>query len=263
MSATRATRFHVVSRLAVATVEMAGRTSIAAQAAREGLPLEPTDTLSGYKGVKYDKRCKSKPYEAQINQGGKQKSLGRFVTAEEAALAFARANKERKIAAGKPLHAPKPLTKAEAVRLASEEGLTLERAGTTGGYKGVKYNKRCKSKPYEAQIRQGRGVKALRNFAKAEEAALAFARADKERKIAAGKPLQPPKPLTKAEAVRLAREEGLTLELADTSGGYKGVYYYDHLISKPYEAQISRRQEEEPRQFCHSGEPRSCTREPT
>ena len=36
-----------------------------------------------------------------------------------------------------------------------------------------------------------------------------------------------------AEAVRLAREEGLTLERAETASGYKCVAYHKDLKSKP------------------------------
>ena len=53
--------------------------------------------------MRKDKTQLSKPYEARIFKGGKPKSLGTFATAEEAALAYARADKGKKIAAGKPL----------------------------------------------------------------------------------------------------------------------------------------------------------------
>jgi len=204
-------------------------------ASEEGLTLELADTSGGYKGVYYRSDVKSKPYEAQIKQGGKMKSLGTFATAEEAALVYARADRQRKLAAGKPPD-PEEL-KAEALRRANAEGLTLESAETTGGYKGVQYRNDLKSKPYQAQISQGGKMKSLGTFATAEEAALAFARADREKKLAAGKPPDPEE--LKAEALRQANAEGLTLERADTSGGYKGVYYHSSLISKPYQAQIS------------------------
>ena len=135
-----------------------------------------------------DKRMSVKPYEAQISKGGTLKTLGFFATAKEAALAFARADKHKKIAAGKPFESPEVL-RAEAVRLANEEGLTLEPADTTGGYKGVTKDKTLKSNPYQAQIRQGGKPKSLGRFATAEEA-LAYARADKDKKIAAGRPSQ-------------------------------------------------------------------------
>ena len=204
----------------------------------EGLTLEPAETTGSYKGVTKDKTKQSKPYKAQIRQGGMLKTLGCFATAEEAALAFARADKEKKSAAGKPFESPEALMVAEAVRLASVEGLTQEPAETTSGYKGVQYHKNLKSKPYQAQISQGGKTTSLGFFAKAEEAALAFARADREKKIAAGKPPDPE--VLKAAAVQLANEEGLKLEPADTTGGYKGVTKDKRLWSKPYQAKIRR-----------------------
>ena len=56
------------------------------------------------------------------------------------------------------------MLKAEAVRLANEEGLTLEPADTAGGYKGVMKDKRAKSRPYQARIRQGGKPKTLGCF---------------------------------------------------------------------------------------------------
>ena len=79
---------------------------------------------------------------------------------------------------------------AEAVRLANDEGLKPERANNASGYKGVQYHKDLKSKPFEAQISQGGEKQSLGYFATAEEAALAYARADNNNKIAAGKPSQ-------------------------------------------------------------------------
>ena len=45
-------------------------------------PVAPCSALN--------KRCKTKPYQAQVRRGGKQVSLGHFATAEEAALRVAR-----------------------------------------------------------------------------------------------------------------------------------------------------------------------------
>ena len=107
-----------------------------------------------------------------MNHRGKTKGLGYFATAEEAALAFARAHKEKKLAEGKPLHCPTPLTKAEAVQLAREEGLTLERVKTTSGYKGVRFNNGAKRiKHFEAISWQGGKRRQLGSFETAEEAA--------------------------------------------------------------------------------------------
>ena len=64
------------------------------QATAEGLTLEPTDGAGGYKGVQ-EKDLRTRPFIARF----RGQSLGRFDTAEEAALAYARrvaeANPER------------------------------------------------------------------------------------------------------------------------------------------------------------------------
>ena len=73
----------------------------------------PSLHKTGYFGVYLDPRCSgSKPYEARVRRGGKTVSLGRFATAEEAALCVAR-SPEGQEAAKKA---------AAALRMASEEG---------------------------------------------------------------------------------------------------------------------------------------------
>ena len=62
------------------------------QAEAEGLMLLRSDTSSsGYHGVSYT-RVRTKAYQARVWRGGKNVQLGYFVTAEEAALAFARSS---------------------------------------------------------------------------------------------------------------------------------------------------------------------------
>ena len=60
------------------------------QAGAEGLTLLEAENSTGYFGVYLDKSCKPKPYQARVRRGGKDVSLGRFATAEEAALRVAR-----------------------------------------------------------------------------------------------------------------------------------------------------------------------------
>ena len=60
------------------------------QAEAEGLTLLEADNTAGYKGVGFNSSGTAKPYQAQVQRGGKQVSLGYFVTAEEAALIIAR-----------------------------------------------------------------------------------------------------------------------------------------------------------------------------
>lgn len=45
---------------------------------RSGLPI----------GVKHDRRCRSRPYEARARSNGRLKHLGRFATPEEASRAY-------------------------------------------------------------------------------------------------------------------------------------------------------------------------------
>jgi hypothetical protein len=62
------------------------------QAQAERLTLRVADNKLGYFGVTL---CPGlpKPYQAQVRRGGRQQYLGRFVTAEEAALYASRARR--------------------------------------------------------------------------------------------------------------------------------------------------------------------------
>ena len=81
------------------------------QAQAEGLTLRVADNSTGYFSVCRDQRSKSKlkPYTVQVRRGGKMVHLGRFATAEEAALCFAR-SPEGRAAAQRAAAAPPPLT---------------------------------------------------------------------------------------------------------------------------------------------------------
>ena len=89
------------------TAEKAAR-----QAEAEGLTLLKADNTAGYKGVRVDSRGKTKLYQAMVQRGGKQVSLGTFATAEEAALCFAR-TPEWRAAAAVAAAAPPPMTAEE------------------------------------------------------------------------------------------------------------------------------------------------------
>ena len=126
----------------------------------------------------------SKPYEATESRGGKTVSLGYFATAEEAALCIARTPEGRAAAAGRRLGgcggrggwggwaaaaaAPPPMTAEEAVRQAEAEGLTLLKAGTVSGYKGVFFNSSGTNKPYKTRVPRGGKPVSLGCFATAE-----------------------------------------------------------------------------------------------
>eukprot|EP00964_Phaeocystis_antarctica_P049778 scaffold28833_cov54-Phaeocystis_antarctica.AAC.2 len=69
------------------------------QAQAEGLTLRVAGNKAGYFGVCLNKSSKSKPFTAQVRRGGKQVHLGRFTTAEEAALCVARSPEGQAMAA--------------------------------------------------------------------------------------------------------------------------------------------------------------------
>ena len=162
------------------------------QAEAEGLTLQPSDSATGYRGVRKDCRSKSKvkPFFATVWRAGKTKYLGAFATAEEAALAYARAPEaQAQVAAEVANPKPVPLTAEEAVAQAAAEGLNLETSKSAAGYRGVNYKvKRSRyaltkcagqaRKCYEAKVQRAGKHMHLGCFATAEEAALAVARAN-------------------------------------------------------------------------------------
>jgi len=155
------------------------------QAQAEKLTLLVADNSSGYFGVNHNNPGKPKPYQAQVRRGGKVVYLGRFATAEEAALCVAR-TPEGRAAAAERAAAAAPLTSEEARQQALAENLTLLVAENSSGYFGVKLNKPGQSKPYQARVRRaGRDVY-LGYFATAAEAALCVARSP-EGRAAAGR----------------------------------------------------------------------------
>ena len=141
------------------------------QAAAEGLTLQRSDdNATGYRGVRKDCRSKgAKQFDANVWRASKRVHLGRFATAEEAALAYAR-TPEAQAQAAKPA----PLTAEGAVAQAAAEGLTLEPSDNAAGYKGV----RLHGSRYQAYAARAGGKFYLASFDTAEEAALAVARAN-------------------------------------------------------------------------------------
>eukprot|EP00964_Phaeocystis_antarctica_P041237 scaffold23583_cov54-Phaeocystis_antarctica.AAC.1 len=106
------------------------------QTLAEGLTLLVADNETGYFGVHYNSSSsKTKPYQAQVRRGGKMVHLGRFATAEEAALCVARSPEGRAAEAKRAAVAP-PLTSEEARQQALAEGLTLRGAESRTGYFG-------------------------------------------------------------------------------------------------------------------------------
>ena len=207
-----------------------------AQAQAEGLTLRVADNKTGYFGVHLANPGQLKPYQAQVRHGGKMVHLGRFATAEEAALCVARSPEGRATAHTRAALAP-PLTSEEARQQAQAEGLTLLKAKNTTGYFGVCY-KPGRPKPFQAQVRRGGKSVSLGNFATAEEAALCVARSP-EGQEAAKKAAAPPPP-TSEEVRQQAEAEGLTLLKADNKAGYFGVSLTYPGQPKPYQARVRR-----------------------
>ena len=209
------------------------------QAQAEGLTLQRSDSSTGFKGVYFMSRGKSKPYKVEVWRGGNLVYLGSYTTAEEAALCYARTPEVQEAAAAPP--EPSPLTAEEALRQAEAEGLTLLRSKSSStGYTGVRFNSSSKSKPYQAKVWRGGTVVHLGTFATAEEAALCHARTPEVQEAAAAPPA--PQPLTAEEAVRQAEAEGLTLRRSESSStGYKGVAFKGSgNLAKPYKAEVRR-----------------------
>ena len=204
------------------------------QAQAEGLTLLVAENATGYFGVSHHPG-KFKPYQAAVRRCGKNVYLGRFATAEEAALYVAR-TPEGQEAAERPAAAP-PLTSEEVRQQAQAEKLTLLVAENTTGYFGVCF-KLSKPKPYMAQLKRAGKQVHLGCFATAEEAALCVARSPEGRE-AAERPAAAP-PLTSEEARQQAQAEGLTLLVAETKAGYFGVYPDKPGKAKPYKTQVKR-----------------------
>jgi len=131
----------------------------------EELELVTSTNPEGYKGVLLFSGSIGKPYLAFC----RERHLGWFSTAEEAALAYARyVGKERAAA-----EADAARRAAQALAQAEEEGLKPERSWHWTGYKGVI----PVPGGYQAQISKGDEQHDLGTFNTAEEAALARARA--------------------------------------------------------------------------------------
>ena len=62
--------------------------------------LLKADNNSGFRGVGFRGSSEAKPYKAQVQRGGKIMYLGLFVTAEEAALCYARTPEAQAALAG-------------------------------------------------------------------------------------------------------------------------------------------------------------------
>ena len=83
-----------------------------AQAASEGLTLQPSANAAGYLSVAIDRHHTRHPFRARDRSAGGDEHIGYFATAEEAALAVARANSDtvasRQKATKRAAPTPKP-----------------------------------------------------------------------------------------------------------------------------------------------------------
>ena len=109
---------HVVAAAAASGVARSKAEEAVAQAAAEGLTLEPSSSgATGYKGVNVQRGLNT--FGAYVRRAGKQVHLGSFVTAEEAALAFARTPEAQAQAAA---------AEAKRASLAAKEALAQQAA---------------------------------------------------------------------------------------------------------------------------------------
>ena len=161
------------------------------QAQAERLTLLVADNKTGYFGVTHQPG-QPKPYQSRVNRGGKDMYLGRFVTAEEAALCVARSPEGQ--AAAKRAAAAPPLTSEEARQQAQAEELMLLLADNKTGYYGVSLDKPGHPKPYQARVMCGGKNVYLGRFVTAEEAALCVARSPEGQAVAAERAAAAPPP---------------------------------------------------------------------
>merc|ERR1740136_440038 len=152
------------------------------------------------------------------------------------------------ITAINPYEAPyePPLTAEEALATAAREGLTLPRAVSQTGYRGVSHVTGKKARPYQAWVCRDGKVERLGRFATPEEAALCRARTPEGKKAASAAGVGPV-PMTVEEAERQAEAaearaeaEGLTLQRSENQTGFVGVYVNTSNKVKPFEARVGR-----------------------
>ena len=196
-----------------------------AAAEEEELPLIPSrSNASGFKGVSINKK-KKKPYICKVND----KFQGMFATAEEAALCYARAIGKEAAEAEAVAFAQVDMTAEEALAAAAALELPLVRAPNESGFKFVKRDPQCMSRPYQLQIER----KSLGYFATPEAAALWYSRTigkvAAEREAARADRVD----MTVEQALAAADAEGLTLVRTAHPSGFRAVQI-DSSLSRPY-----------------------------
>ena len=168
--------------------------------------------------------------------------LGSFVTAEEAALAYARSVAADPPAPSGSTYHGTDMTAEEAVATAAEEGIELiPAAGSKSGFRGVSLvDDKARKHPFSVAISRNGILDHIGRFATAEEAALEYARAigpteaakalERARlpRTSGSSIFHPgfvaPSVETREEVLRRAEALGLTLYRSPTNAtGYKGV----------------------------------------
>ena len=195
-------------------------------AADEGLTIMlSSKSNTGFFRVYYCATATETKKFSAIASNGKHVFLGHFLTAEEAAVAFARSSYGQKSVA---LHAHEmrremevPPTAAECHQRAQEEGLVLLTAANTSGFAGVVLRTRG-----EAHKNDERRFAALVSkqqyegrYRLPEQAALVYVRTAEGRAECAKRSQK----LSASEALRLAEEEGLVLERSSNISGFRCV----------------------------------------
>ena len=224
--------------------DRSARARAAVEAAEaEGLELQRSEeNPTGYVGVNATS-SKANPFKAQVRREGRKVHLGQFPTAEEAALAVARAGGGAKPTGHSgPIAATKQEAEAQAraaLGQAEAEGLILQRSDDNqAGFAGVRVEPCSKVRPFQAKVWRDGKEAHLGSFATAEEAALAVARAGGAANR--GKTSGPvPRTADEAEAFARAAEaeaeaEGLTLQRASNQAGFYGVTVNSNSKGRPF-----------------------------
>ena len=143
---------------------------------------------TGYRCVTRSSTSTTRPYEVRASHNGRKEHLGSFETAPEAAYCFACYKKglphtmpptaAAPSASRQSSKLPPPLTREEALQLASAEGLNLLRdPSTVSGYRGVSFSPADSgSRPFRVRITWRGREEFIGSYRTVEEAALRYAR---------------------------------------------------------------------------------------
>ena len=197
------------------------------------------DSTTGFWCVHDRSTSSAKHFVAKPVVQGKEVYLGRFASAEAAALVIAR---RYPTAFYEQTTTPPPATtRDEVIAAAAAEGLTLLTADNASGYRGVGANSQRKTFMAEIPgpaliLSDGTRIKRVGNFPTAHEAALAIARRlgpdesarrGDEKRNRAGWVISDQPAMTPDEALQAAASEGLTLEPDRGSNTAQKTAYYE------------------------------------